>query len=78
MQITAKFASVCPCCSARITVGSKVEWTRGTPARHVTCTPATSDRPTPGQVAFVRAWGKPGPGRTYAQDAHAYDLDKDF
>jgi hypothetical protein len=41
MTITAKFASVCPCCNVRITPGAKVEWTKGTPARHVTCgTPA--------------------------------------
>jgi hypothetical protein len=38
MVITAKFASFCPCCSARIEVGSKVEWSRGEKARHVTCT----------------------------------------
>ena len=38
MVITAKFASVCPCCNARISVGSKVEWTKGSKARHVTCT----------------------------------------
>lgn len=37
MIITAKFASVCPCCSARIAVGSKVEWSKGEKARHVTC-----------------------------------------
>ena len=36
MVITAKFASVCPCCNARIEVGSKVEWTKGSKARHVT------------------------------------------
>jgi hypothetical protein len=37
MIITAKFASVCPCCSVRITVGSKVEWSRGAKAVHVAC-----------------------------------------
>lgn len=37
MIITAKFASVCPCCSARIAVGSKVEWNRGEKARHAAC-----------------------------------------
>jgi GTP cyclohydrolase FolE2 len=37
MTITAKFASVCPCCTARITPGQKVEWSKGSPARHVTC-----------------------------------------
>ena len=42
MIITAKFASTCPCCSARITVGSKVEWSKGSPARHVTCSAGTT------------------------------------
>lgn len=37
MNITAKFASVCPCCSQRIQPGSKVEWTKGSKARHVAC-----------------------------------------
>lgn len=37
MIITAKFASVCPCCSSRIAVGEKVEWERGSKARHVAC-----------------------------------------
>ena len=37
MIITAKFASVCPCCSNRIAVGVKVEWAKGSPARHVSC-----------------------------------------
>ncbi len=40
MTITAKFASVCPCCNVRITPGTKVEWSKGSPARHVTCTGA--------------------------------------
>lgn len=37
MTITAKFASICPCCNVRITPGTKVEWTKGSPARHVSC-----------------------------------------
>ncbi|OGR95483.1 MAG: hypothetical protein A2V88_15340 [Elusimicrobia bacterium RBG_16_66_12] len=37
MTITAKFASVCPCCNVRIQPGSKVEWTKGSKARHVAC-----------------------------------------
>ena len=35
--ITAKFASVCPCCSNRITAGSKVEWSKGSKAMHLGC-----------------------------------------
>jgi len=37
MVITAKFSSVCPHCNGRIEVGSKVEWSRGSKARHVAC-----------------------------------------
>lgn len=37
MTITAKFASVCPCCAQRIQPGSKVEWSKGSKARHVAC-----------------------------------------
>ena len=37
MTITAKFASVCPCCGARIVPGTKVEWSKGSPAKHVGC-----------------------------------------
>ena len=37
MVITAKFPSVCPCCSSRIVVGSKVEWSKGAKATHVAC-----------------------------------------
>ena len=44
MIITAKFASACPCCSQRIVVGSQVEWTKGSPARHVSCAPVAAPR----------------------------------
>ena len=37
MTITAKFASTCPCCNQPIRVGSPVEWTKGSKARHVSC-----------------------------------------
>ena len=37
MIITAKFASVCPCCANRIGVGEKVEWTKGAKAKHAAC-----------------------------------------
>jgi hypothetical protein len=37
MIITAKFASACPCCSQRIIPGSKVEWSKGSPAKHTAC-----------------------------------------
>lgn len=37
MIITAKFSSVCPCCSVRIVAGTEVEWSKGEKARHVAC-----------------------------------------
>ena len=37
MIITAKFASRCPVCTCGISVGSKVEWSKGAPARHLGC-----------------------------------------
>lgn len=37
MLITAKFASKCSCCGQSIAVGSKVEWSQGSPAKHVAC-----------------------------------------
>ena len=37
MTITAKFSTICPCCNVRIAAGTKVEWTKGSPARHVAC-----------------------------------------
>lgn len=38
MVIIARFSSVCPRCQTRITAGTRVEWTRGYPARHTNCT----------------------------------------
>lgn len=42
MIITAKFASTCPVCGARISTGEKVEWAKGSPARHVRCATTTT------------------------------------
>lgn len=56
MIITAKFASFCPCCNARIEVGSKVEWSKGSKARHVTCT--GSSAPAGSLVGVVKVSGR--------------------
>lgn len=37
MTITARFSSQCPVCGQRIGKGSRVEWERGSMARHVEC-----------------------------------------
>ncbi len=50
MIITAKFASTCSCCRAPIAVGSKIEWSKGQPARHVACSAGVS---TPVQARTV-------------------------
>lgn len=54
MVITAKFASVCPACNARIEVGSKVEWTKGEKARHVSCGSSTAAGALVGVVKVSR------------------------
>jgi hypothetical protein len=53
MIITARYASTCPGCGAPITAGSKVDWARGRPARHVTCAAVTCAA-TSGVVATSR------------------------
>lgn len=45
MIIVAKFASVCPCCSQRIQPGSRVEWSKGAPAKHTACAQGPSHGP---------------------------------
>lgn len=47
MTITAKYASICPGCQVRITPGTKVEWSKGSPARHVTCTSSSTTQSAP-------------------------------
>ena len=62
MIISAKFASVCPCCSSRIAVGSKIEWSKGSKAVHVGCagkpaaagTTVTVSRPAPRRSSYSR------------------------
>ena len=51
MTITAKFASICPCCNVRIVPGSAVEWSKGSSARHVTCASSSSTRSAPAYMA---------------------------
>jgi hypothetical protein len=41
MIITAKFASTCSCCRQPIAAGSKIEWSKGSPAKHQACAGAT-------------------------------------
>lgn len=51
MTITAKFSTICPCCNGRIEVGSKVEWSKGSKARHVSCAGGSSTAARPSRRA---------------------------
>jgi hypothetical protein len=76
MIITAKFASACPCCNVRITVGSQVVWTKGSQARHVGCAgsaPASQVRAAPSSTRPTsrRTWrpcGYPGCNRSHCDE----------
>lgn len=71
MIITAKFASVCPCCSLRINVGSKVEWSKGEKARHVTCAgKPVASAPSVARSSYRRA--PMGRGHGYAASVPGY------
>lgn len=37
MIIAAKYPSKCACCRQPIAAGSKIEWSKGCPARHAAC-----------------------------------------
>jgi len=60
MIISAKFASVCPCCSVRITPGSRVEWIKGSKAVHVAC----AGKPAPIALAATSVRRSSYAGRT--------------
>ena len=55
MVIIAKFASICPCCSVRIVPGAQVEWTKGSPAKHVACGPTTVTMTRPAAAPRARS-----------------------
>jgi hypothetical protein len=46
MIITARFAAQCPTCRAAIAAGAKIEWSKGSPARHAACAAGSSAAPT--------------------------------
>ena len=64
--ITAKYASTCSACHGAIAVGTKIEWTKGQPARHVEC-PAR--RTTPTEVCRTTPARVPAAGE---QEIHRY------
>jgi len=54
MTITARFPSTCSACHQPIALGAKIEWTKGSPARHTTCSAASSATKTrrPSSAAY--------------------------
>ena len=64
MIITAKFASMCPCCSIRIVAGSKVEWSKDSAARHVACAGSATTVVRSAPVASTRRAYAPRSVRT--------------
>ena len=56
MNITARFASSCPCCRRPIMAGSTVEWSKGSPARHTACvaSPAVTTAPSARRASNYR------------------------
>jgi hypothetical protein len=69
MIISAKFASFCPCCKTRIALGERIEWSRGSTARHVACSatgaPATTSAPRTARrtrgARYCEGWGADNP-----------------
>jgi hypothetical protein len=54
MTITARFSSICPNCRQPISVGERVEWSRGHAAQHVTCQPAARPQMSEDDPEFGR------------------------
>lgn len=47
MTITAKYATRCATCGQPIAAGEKIEWAKGSPARHTSCTATTTRTAVP-------------------------------
>ena len=60
MTITAKYAATCPACHLAIAAGSKIEWSKGNPAKHSACAAspvAPTARVAPAQNRAARYYG---------------------
>lgn len=87
MTIIAKYASICPCCSVRIIPGSRVQWSKGSQARHATCvqgatvqgatvtTVAYRDRRYAQRYTHCEGWGADNPHAP--RDGHCADCAAD-
>lgn len=58
MTITAKFPATCPTCGGAIAAGDKIEWQRGTRARHTACPDAAALTPAPRRMASRRSYSQ--------------------
>lgn len=55
MTIVAKFASRCTACHQTIAPGTRIEWSKGSPVRHMTCGATGAAAAAPGR-ASSRHW----------------------
>jgi len=52
MTITAKYPSKCAACGGAVAAGERIEWSKGSPARHTEC----PDSPSPAPAQQKRAY----------------------
>jgi hypothetical protein len=76
MIITAKFASTCSCCRQPIAVGSKIEWSKGSPAQHESCARTAgagviASAPV-ARSTYRRSYGRRAPGAGSAPSVAGY------
>lgn len=64
MTITARFASRCATCGQPIRAGEQIEWTKGAPARHVSCTATTAQTASPARTTCRSCGGPTSAGRS--------------
>lgn len=82
MIINAKFASTCSCCRQPIAVGTKIEWAKGSPAKHVACAVDTAAAPVraapsvprPTRARPWRPCGYPGCNPGYCDECNGEGL----
>ena len=56
MTITAKYAGTCPACRQPIAPGQKVEWAKGSQARHVACSSSVAAPVVATSAPRARNW----------------------
>lgn len=73
MTITAKYASRCASCSQPVTPGATIEWSKGAPVRHSSCTPVqargSSSTGAHGRATRTRTGCSCGSVEEYSRDS---------